>query len=318
MTRHLLDIAELSAAEVRHILELSVCGVDQLGAPLAAGGTALGAALIFEKPSLRTRHSMEMAVVQLGGHPVVTRGDEIGFDRREPVEDITRILCGYHAVLAARVADHGVLQRMAAVATVPVVNMLSQRSHPLQALADALTMRQSLGELAGRAVAWVGDYNNVARSLGEICVLLGADVCYACPDGFAPDEAELERLALLGTASVRREVRPIDAVEGANAVHSDTWVSMGDERDADVRHRAFEGFAVSRELMEAAAQGAVFLHCLPAHRGLEVHADVIDGAASVVIRQGHNRVHTARGALSFLLGQREGREAREARGGGRP
>ncbi|CAN5849623.1 ornithine carbamoyltransferase [soil metagenome] len=302
MTRHLIEIAGLSASDVRHILELSVCGLDQLGTPLSANGTALGAALIFEKPSLRTRHSMEMAVVQLGGHPVATRGEEIGFDRREPVEDITRILAGYHAVLAARVFDHGMLERMAAVSSVPVVNMLSGRSHPLQALADALTMRQSLGELAGKVVAWVGDYNNVARSLGEISALLGAHVRYACPDGFAPDAPELERLGLLGAQSVRSDRRPIDAVDGADAVHSDTWVSMGDEADARELRRAFEGFTVTNELMQAAAPGAVFLHCLPAHRGLEVHADVIDGPASVVLRQGHNRVHTARGALAFLLG----------------
>lgn len=302
MTRHLLDIADLSAADVRHILELSVCGLDQLGTPLAANGTALGAALIFEKPSLRTRHSMELAVVQLGGHPVATKGEDIGFDLREPVEDITRILCGYHAVLAARVFEHGVLDRMAAVSTVPVVNMLSDTSHPLQALADALTMRQSLGELAGKVVAWVGDYNNVARSLGEVCALLGAHVRYACPNGFGPDEPELERLGMLGTATVRRNRRPIEAVEGAHAVHSDTWVSMGLEADAAARRRAFEGFSVTTELMQVAAPGAVFLHCLPAHRGLEVHPDVIDGPNSLVFRQGHNRMHTARGALAFVLG----------------
>lgn len=201
---------------------------------------------------------------------------------------------------------------MAAVSTVPVVNMLSDTSHPLQALAGALTMRQSLGELAGKVVAWVGDYNNVARSLGEVCALLGAHVRYACPNGFGPDEPELERLGTLGTATVRRNRRPIEAVEGAHAVHSDTWVSMGLEADAAARRRAFEGFSVTTELMQAAAPGAVFLHCLPAHRGLEVHPDVIDGPNSLVFRQGHNRMHTARGALAFVLGGGGNRELESA------
>ena len=151
--RHLLDVADLSAADVRHVLDLAARPPEELGRPLAGAG----AALIFEKPSARTRHSTEMAVVQLGGHPVYTRGEEVGFDVREPVEDVTRILQGYHRLLAARVFEHSVLERMVAVADVPVLNMLSDRSHPLQALADALTMEQALGRpLAGVPVAWVG------------------------------------------------------------------------------------------------------------------------------------------------------------------
>ena len=172
MSRHLLDIVDFSPDEIRHILDVAGGPVDVAGRPLAGKG----AALIFEKPSNRTRHSMEMAVVQLGGHPVYTRGEEVGFDTRETVEDVTRIMAGYHALIAARVFDHSVLERMVAVSDVPIVNMLSDWSHPLQAFADALTMQQALGEIADRVVAWIGDYNNVARSLGEICVLLGATV----------------------------------------------------------------------------------------------------------------------------------------------
>jgi ornithine carbamoyltransferase len=257
-------------------------------------------ALIFEKPSLRTRHSMEMAVVQLGGHPIYTRGDEIGIDAREPVEDATRILQGYHAVIAARVFAHDVLERMVAVAGIPIVNMLSDHSHPLQALADALTMEQVLGSLRGRTVAWVGDYNNVARSLAEATLLLGARVRLACPFEYGPDAAEVERLQLLGSIDVTD--RPAEAVAGADAVHSDTWVSMGQEADKAVRKQAFEGFTVDAELMSRAAPDAVFMHCLPAYRGLEVTSDVIDGPRSVVVQQGHNRLHAARGALAFLLG----------------
>jgi ornithine carbamoyltransferase len=157
--RHLLDVTDLAPDEVELVLDIADRPVIELGRPL----DGLGVALVFEKPSNRTRHSTEMAVVQLGGHPVYARGEEVGIDVREPAEDIARMLAGYHAVLAARVYDHGVLQRMAGVAGIPVVNMLSDRSHPLQALADALTMRQLLGALAGRTVAWIGDYNNVAR-----------------------------------------------------------------------------------------------------------------------------------------------------------
>ena len=228
MTRHLLEVTDLSADDVRRVLALAQQPVAELGRPLEGRG----AALIFEKPSTRTRHSTELAVVQLGGHPVYTRGDEIGMDVREPVEDVVRILEGYHAVIAARVFSHEVLERMVAVSTVPVVNLLSDRAHPLQAIADVLAMEEVFGALADRTVAWVGDYNNVARSLGEIGALLGAHLRFACPVGFGADDAELERLALLGAASISHGHRPADAVEGADAVHADTWVSMGQEDDA--------------------------------------------------------------------------------------
>ena len=177
--------------------------------------SGLGVALIFEKPSNRTRQSMEMAVVQLGGHPVYTRGDEVGFDVRESVEDVTRVMAGYHGLLAARVFDHGVVERMAAVGAVPIVNMLSDRSHPLQALADVLTMQQIHGRLAGHTIAYVGDYNNVARSLAEACVLLGADVSLGCPIGYEASNEEIERLNLVGSGEVRQVHRASEAVAGA-------------------------------------------------------------------------------------------------------
>jgi ornithine carbamoyltransferase len=245
---------------------------------------------------------MEIAVVQLGGHPVYTRGEEVGFDVREPVEDVGRILEGYHALIAARVFEHSVVERLAAAVEVPVVNMLSDRSHPLQALADALTMEQLLGDLEGRTVAWVGDYNNVARSLGEVCSLSGMHLRFACPPGYDADDAELERLALLGAASVTQSARVTGAVDGADAVHTDTWVSMGQETDKQERITAFESFTVDETVMSKAAPGAIFMHCLPAYRGLEVTAAVIDGPQSAVFKQGHNRLHAARGALAFLFG----------------
>jgi len=298
--RHFLDITDLEAGELQKVLELAERPISGLGTPLREQGVGL----IFEKPSNRTRQSMELAVTQLGGHPVYTRGDEVGFDVRETVEDVTRIMQGYHGLLAARVFDHAVLERMVAVASIPVVNLLSDRSHPMQGLADVLTMRQVGGPLAGRTVSWVGDYNNVARSLFEASAMLGAHLRMACPDGFGPDHAELERFVTLGAASVESFARPDDAVVGADAVHTDTWTSMGQETQADQRRRAFEGFQVTPELMAKAAPGAGFFHCMPAHRGEEVSAAVFDGPASHVIRQGHNRMHAARGLLAFVLGVR--------------
>jgi ornithine carbamoyltransferase len=301
MSRDLLDVTDFTVEEIRSILALAEASVESLGRPLAG----LGAALIFEKPSNRTRHSMEMAVVQLGGHPVYTRGEEVGFDTREPVEDVARIMAGYHAVIAARVFDHSTLTRMAAVVDTPVVNMLSDWSHPLQAFADALTMQQQLGDLSGMTVAYVGDYYNVARSLAEISLLLGATVRLGCPVGFAASDAELERLSLLGAGGVEQFHRPQEAVTGAHAVHTDTWVSMGQEAEKEQRRQSFEGYMVDADMMALAQPDAIFMHCLPAYRGLEVAAEVIDGDRSVVFQQGHNRMHAARGALAFILGVRQ-------------
>jgi ornithine carbamoyltransferase len=300
--RSFLDVSDLTVPELGTVLALAERPVEALGRPLAGSGVAL----IFDKPSARTRQSMEIAVAQLGGHPVYTRGDEIGFDTRESVEDIARIMEGYHAILAARVFSHAIVERLAAAASVPVVNMLSDWSHPLQALADALTMQQCLGDLSGKTVAYVGDYNNVARSLAEVAAMLDMHVRLGCPPGFDPDDAELERIDMLGAASVELAPRPDEAVRDAHAVHTDTWVSMGQENDKDARRRAFEGFTVDSRMMELADPSAVFMHCLPAYRGFEVTADVIDGPQSVVFQQGHNRLHASRGLLAFLAGVREG------------
>jgi ornithine carbamoyltransferase len=298
MTRHFIDVADFNSEEVRAMLDLAEVPLAELSRPL----DGKGAALIFEKPSARTRHSMEMAVVQLGGHPVFTRGEEVGFDTREPVEDVARIMEGFHSLIAARVYDHSTVTRLADVATVPVVNMLSDHSHPLQAFADALTMRQQLGDLAGKTVAYVGDYNNVARSLAEISARLGMHIRLACPLGFEADDTEIERILLLGAESIEQGNRPIEMVVGADAVHTDTWVSMGEEEDKEAKRQKFEGFTVDDDMMDAAAPGAIFMHCLPAYRGFEVTAAVIDGPRSVVFQQGHNRMHAARGVLAFLTG----------------
>lgn len=295
--RHLVDIASLGAQTLAHIVGLSRDAALLNDKPLAGQGVAL----IFEKPSNRTRHSMEMAVVGLGGHPVYTRGEEIGFDVRETVEDVTRIMAGYHAVLAARVFSHSVIERMVACDVVPVVNMLSDHSHPLQALADVITMEDHCGPIGSLTVAWLGDYNNVARSLAEAVLLLGGTISLGCPTGFAPDGGEIERLSRLG-GTLRTSSDPDVAVAGANVVHTDTWVSMGQESESAHRIALFEPYRVDARVMSLAATGAKFMHCMPAHRGEEVTAEVFDGPASLVIEQGHHRLTAARGALAWVRG----------------
>lgn len=293
MTRHLLDIASLSADELRQILSLSTSTAPIASRPLNSKGVAL----IFEKPSNRTRHSMEMAVVALGGHPVYTRGEEVGFDTREPVEDIAKILAGYHAVLAARVFSHSVVERMAAVSTVPVINMLSDVAHPLQALADVITMEEHVGAISDITVAWVGDYNNVARSLGEAVCLLGGSFSLGCPHGYDASDAEVDRLRALG-GTVRQTTNPGEAVAKAHVVHTDTWISMGQEEESAARRKTFADYCVTAALLPT---GAKFMHCMPAHRGEEVSAEVFDGPSSLVIQQGHHRLTAARGALAWVL-----------------
>jgi ornithine carbamoyltransferase len=294
VTRHLLEIDDLTADELHRVLDLAE---DPAPNQVLAGK---GVALVFQKPSARTRNSMEMAVVQLGGHPVSVRGDEVGIDTRESAEDVVRTLACYHAAVGARVFSHGVLERMATVSPVPVVNLLSDEAHPLQALADLLTLRQEWGGFEGRVLAYVGDGNNVCRSLGLAGALAGLEVRAACPPGYDVPPLHADRLKALG-AEVITTARPEEAVAGADAVYTDVWASMGQEDSAGDRRRAFEGFGVDERLMAAASPGALFLHCLPAHRGEEVAAAVVDGPASRVWAQAANRMHAARGLLRFLL-----------------
>jgi ornithine carbamoyltransferase len=293
--RHLLEIDDLTGPELQVVLDLSERG----DLPRLLEGR--GVALVFEKPSARTRHSTEMAVVQLGGHPVTTRAEEVGLDVRESVEDVTRTLSCYHAALCLRVYAHRTLERAVAVAPVPVVNLLSDEAHPLQALADLLTLRQHFGRLDGLTLAWVGDFSNVARSLALGAALSGVAVQCACPPGYGPSAEDLDRIRGLG-GRVEVHTKAVDAVAGAQAVVTDAWYSMGQEAEKEVRRRAFEGFTVDEALLEAAGPDAVLLHCLPAHRGEEVTDAVVDGPRSLVWPEATNRMHTARGALAFLLG----------------
>lgn len=291
--RHLLEVDDLTEAELAQVLDLA----DPARAePVLAGK---GAALIFEKPSNRTRNASEMAVVGLGGHPVTIRGEEIGLGVRESVEDVTRVLARYHALIGARVFDHAILEQMAAVDQVPIVNLLSDKSHPTQIVADLLTLKERWGSLEGRTVAWVGDGNNVARSLVLGCALSGVGVRLACPRGHRVDPRAV-RAARSRGVDVTETDSPAEAVAGAGAVYTDVWVSMGQEAEEQEKLEAFAGYRVTSELMARAEPGAVFLHCLPAHRGLEVDDDVIEGPASAVWDQAENRMHAARAIFCWL------------------
>ncbi|MCC5952364.1 MAG: ornithine carbamoyltransferase [Acidimicrobiia bacterium] len=298
--RHVLDIDDLSAEELRWVLDAA----SQRGSPTVLDGD--GVALVFEKPSARTRNSMEMAVTQLGGHPVTIRDDEVGIDVRETAEDVARTLGCYHAVLAARVYEHDKLVRMAAVDAVPIVNMLSDAAHPLQALADLRTLADEFGPLEGRSIAYVGDANNVARSLVLATVAVGMDVRVAAPAGYGFSEADR---AVLDAAGARPLVveDPAEAVAGVDAVYTDVWTSMGQEDEAAERRRAFAGYTVDEALMAHAGPDAIFLHCLPAHRGEEVDDPVLDGPRSRVWPQATNRMHAARGLLWWLAEERGSR-----------
>lgn len=283
--KHLLTIRDLAKSDLLEILELAAADPE----PVLSGK---GVALYFEKPSSRTRNSMELAVAQLGGHPVYLQPGELGIGTRESVEDIARTLACYHKVIAGRVFEHGLLEGMAAVEAAPVLNMLSATDHPLQALADLLTIRQLCGRIEGARVAYVGDGdNNVARSLAEGCAMLGATLTIASPAGYeltcAPD-------------GVRQVADAAEAVTGADIVYTDVWVSMGQDGDANRRRADCHGYQVDEALMSR-APNAWFMHCLPARRGEEVTASVIDGPRSAVWRQAENRMHSARGALQWLL-----------------
>ena len=296
--RHFLEIDDLRADELADVLDAS----EKHHAPLIAGK---GVALIFEKPSLRTRNSSEMAVVQLGGHPTYISSGEIQLGTRESAEDITRILQGYHGCIAARVFEHANLERMVSVAQVPIINLLSDSGHPAQALADLLTIRQHVGPLNGLTIGWVGDFSNVARSLALGGVMLGASIRVCTPNGYGPTEADLDRVRALatGNATISVHSKPEDAAAGADVVSTDSWYSMGQEEEKEIRRRAFEGFRVDERTMAAAGANAIFLHCLPAHREEEVTSAVLDGPQSRVWPQAHNRMHTFRGLLAWLVAQ---------------
>ncbi len=294
--RHFLEVDDLSVDELRRVLQLS----RDLATPKVLEGQ--GVALIFEKPSGRTRNSMEMAIVQLGGHPMYIKPEELGIDSRETAEDVVRVMAGYHAVLAARVFDHDRLERMAATDAMPIINLLSDVAHPMQALADLLTIEQEIGLADVGRVAYVGDANNVWRSLAIGCSMLGIDTAVASPPGHGPTAMDTDHVLASG-GSLLVTSDPREAVNGADVIYTDVWTSMGQESQKEERVDAFERFRVDSTLMGDASERGIFMHCLPAHRGEEVTDEVMESERSKVFLQAHNRMHSARGLLSWLVGE---------------
>lgn len=300
--RDLISIADLSAEELEAVLS-TAADLKRDGYPSALEGQTL--ALLFEKPSLRTRVSFDVAMQQLGGHTVYLPQSEVGLGQREPVTDVARVLSRYVHGIVARTYFQQTLTDLAAHASVPIINALSDEQHPCQALADLLTIRERKGDVRGVRIAFIGDGNNVAASLAQAGALAGAHVTIASPPGYhLPEEVmiEVEEFAHASEGSFRSIELPQEAVEGADVVYTDVWTSMGQEESQQQRERAFAAYQVTPELMELAQPDAIFMHDLPAHRGEETVDEVIEGPQSVVFDQAENRLHAQRAVLFLLLG----------------
>jgi ornithine carbamoyltransferase len=298
VTRRFLEVDDLDPAGLARMLDTAEAWKrDRAVMPAALAGRSVAA--LFQKPSARTRVSVEVAVATLGGHPIYVRDEEVGIDHRETAEDVARTLASMCDLIAARVFEHSLLERMADAVGVPVVNLLSDTAHPCQALADLLTMRERLGSLEGRRLAYIGDGNNVAASLAFASALSGIEFVVASPSGYELDVDVVERARNLGGA-IELASDPYDAARDADAIYTDVWTSMGQEEEAELRRRAFTGWTVDAALMKAAHDDAIFLHCLPAHRGEEVSAEVIDGPQSAVWQQAGNRMHAVRALFAEL------------------
>jgi len=311
MTRHFLKVDDLSPAELRDVLDDAAALKVHRQAALATGepvvrddlgGRTVG--LVFEKPSLRTRVSFDVGVHELGGHPLTLHDFEIGLGKRETVADTARVLSRYVQCIVLRTFGHDKLDELAAHATVPVVNSLSELEHPCQAVADLQAIEEAHGQLDDVTLAYVGDGNNVANSLLLAGALTGMHVRIVHPAGYAPDTATFARAqahAAASGGSVSLVTDPVLGVKGADVIYTDVWASMGQEDDAARRARDFADFQVSADLMAHAAEGAIFLHCLPAHRDEEVAAAVVDGPAARIFDQAENRLHAQKALLRFLL-----------------
>jgi ornithine carbamoyltransferase len=258
-------------------------------------------AMVFQKPSNRTRVSFEVGMYNLGGHALHLSPEEIQMGKRETPSDTGRVLARYIDAIMVRTFDHGELEELAAAADVPVINGLSDDHHPCQGLADLLTLREEFGTLEGLKVAYLGDGNNVAHSLAIGCALTGAKLTIAHPEGHAPAPEVVELARSLGAAPTLTQ-NPGEAAEGAHALYADVWASMGQESEAEDRRQRFAKYQVNGELMSLAREEAIFLHCLPAHRGEEVTEEVIDGPQSRIFDQAENRLHAQKSLLYLLLG----------------
>lgn len=304
--KNFLTLAEPTPRDLESLLAVASRLKRQRGSRLGAGVLeGRSVALIFEKPSTRTRVSFQVAINELGGHPVSLSSSELQLGRGETVEDTGKVLSRFVHCIMARVNKHTDLERLAKVSRVPVVNGLSDLYHPVQVLADLLTLKEHKGRLKGLRVAWVGDGDNVCNSWALGAALAGIDFVAATPRGYEPLTSAIGdsiRMARATGGSIAVVEDPLDAVSGADCVMTDTFVSMGFEEEAKKRTRAFlPKYRVTKSLMAKAKKDAIFQHCLPAHRGEEVTADVIDGPRSVVFDEAENRLHTTKALLCFLM-----------------
>jgi ornithine carbamoyltransferase len=299
MPRHFLTGAELSRAELDALLSRAL---ELKASPLSSQALAgESVALIFEKPSTRTRVSFEVGVHELGGHPVVLRSDELQLSRGEAVRDTATVLSRHVAAIGLRTGPDATLEELAEYSTVPVINMLTADHHPCQALADLLTLREAYGSLEGLRLAYVGDGNNIARSLAILGTLAGMDVEVASPEGYSLEQ-DLPLPAGPSSGSLTLHSDPREAVAGACAVYTDVWVSMGDEATAQKRRAALAGYLLDDALLDLAAPGAFAMHDLPAHPGEEISAELLYGTRQRIWDQAENRRHAQKALLELLVG----------------
>ncbi len=304
MVRHFIDLFDITADEAADLLDRAA-GLKredrQHGRrPQNLAGRTLG--LVFDKPSLRTRVSFEAAITQLGGNAIFLNGKDVGLGVRESVADFARVISQYVDALAVRTFSQTTIEELARHATIPIINALSDSAHPCQALADLLTVREALGSLAGLRFVFVGDGNNVARSLAVASAFFGVDFLLSCPPGYEypPDFANRHAASFPGSP-LAIEHDPRAAVAGADVVYTDVWASMGQEAEVESRRTVFDPYRVDSALLALAKPSAVFLHCLPARRGEEVTAEVLEGPGSLVFPQAANRLHFQKALLAWLL-----------------
>ena len=296
--RDFLAITDFSRDEIQRLFDLAKKMKSRAYRETPLSGKTL--AMIFAKSSTRTRVSFEVGAYQLGGQALFLSSKDIQIGRGEPIPDTARVLSRYVDGIMIRTYDHGEVEELAKHATIPVINGLTDLTHPCQVLADVFTIKEHLGDWEGKRVAWIGDGNNMANAWLEAAAVLGFELRLACPEGFEPNRAKFE--AAKQKADVTVTEVPEEAVEGAHVVNTYVWASMGQEGEAEARRNAFKGYTVDADLMKLAAPKAIFLHCLPAHRGEEVTAEVIDGPQSRVWDEAENRLHVQKALLATLMG----------------
>ncbi|NNN21254.1 MAG: ornithine carbamoyltransferase [Acidimicrobiales bacterium] len=310
MANHILDIDDLTPDDFDKVIAY---GLSPKSEKVMANKSA---ALLFEKPSARTRHATETAIVALGGHPITVKGDEVGIGKRESVHDLTLTLACYHAVIGARVFDHGVLAEMASAidgagAPCSVLNLLSDKAHPCQGVADIITIIQASKEMnleiSNAQVTYVGDSNNVASSLALACAMASVKLVVASPVDFQPEAELIKRVERLG-GTIEVVTDPNEGVEGADFIYTDTWTSMGQEAEASVRKEVFRNYQVNELLISKAKKDVKIMHCLPAHRGEEITDAVLDSKSSIVFKQAYNRKLSAIGLLTLMVKKQGGQK----------